>query len=152
MFNAVVTGVVSGFIVLTGLIVAGYIVFKLAKRKAGQAIVNFITPAAAGQASAFALTVASVAGVFGAEIAQNLKAVFLGLQSVDNKNDRKAAAAGIIGGNSILGAIASSFPTIGKRLAKNPAMAALADLAVNRFAHQPAGDNGGRPAVKFDNF
>jgi len=137
MFNIVLTAALTSFVILSGLFLGAFFAFKYLKSKVLAVFYANFIPADSATPTPFALIVQSIASTFGTEIAAHLKATFLGLQSVDAKNERREAAAGIIGGNSILGAILSSFPAVGKKISKNPAMAALADMAINRFTGGP---------------
>jgi len=151
MFNSILTGLVAGSVVLAGLLLTGLVCFQLAKRKIRAFFeANFLAPDK-DTPSSFAVLVSTIAGTFGSEIAGHLKAVFLGLQSVEAKNGARAAAAATIGDSPVLGAIVSSFPAVGKKLMKNPAMASLADMVLGKVLagknnQSPAPqDNGGRP-------
>lgn len=121
-----------------------FVLYRVVKRQIAAKFDAFFLSPTPETASAFATLISTIAGVFGSQIAAHLKAVFLGLQSVDAKNERKDIAGAIIGGNSVLGAIVSAFPAVGKKLGRNPALAGLADLVAGKLtkpaapAEQPA--------------
>lgn len=143
--NGVLTGLITGLIVLFGLFAAVFVIYRVMRRKITALLVDFVTAPSPAQASPLALIVQGIAATFGAEIAQHLKAAFLGLSSVDSRAERKEAAQSIIAGNSVLGAIAASFPSVGRKIGRNPALAALANLAVTKIAGGGAGENGHHP-------
>jgi len=156
-FNMILTGIFSGLVTVFGLLLAGAIVYRLAKRKIRAFVVDFVTSPSPQTPSPFAALVSLIAVTFGSEIAGSLKAVFMGVQSVDAKNERSALAASVISGNSMLGAIVSGFPAVGKAMKKNPGMAALADLVLGRVLSGKGQSTGGptspaSPASKFDRF
>jgi di/tricarboxylate transporter len=146
ILTAIAAGFVA-FLLLAGLFAVGFLVLK---RKIQRSFLEFVTAPGKDQPSAFALIVQSIASTFGSEISAHLKATFLGLQSVEAKNERREVAAGIIGNNAVLSAILASFPAVGKKLGKNPALAGLAEMAVNKFMSPKSAPAGGSsPAVQF---
>ena len=127
----------------------------MAKRRIANFIVGFVQSPDKDTPSPLALLCQSIASIFGQQISLHLKATFLGLQSVDIKNERREVAGNIISGNSVLAAIMASFPAVGKKMGKNPAMAALANMAISKFTggtggnEQSSGSNGSNEQVKF---
>src|SRR3990167_2319346 len=122
LINSVLTGLAAGLTLFFCLIVAGVII----RRRVSARISAFILENFVGDGktpSPFASVVDSIAAVVAGQIAAHLKAVFLGLQSVEGKNERRAAAQAVISGNSVLGAIASAFPAVRRKLSGNPALA-----------------------------
>lgn len=128
----ILTGFLTGLIVLF-IVFSGVIgVFFYAKRRVTRDMVRLLQSPSSDIPSPFALIVQSIANVFGQEIANHLKAVFLGLQSVEAKNERKEATQALIQDNALLSTIISSFPAVGKKMTKNPALAQLAGIVINK--------------------
>lgn len=150
MINSLLTGLVTGLIVLSGLLFLFLGVYCYAKKQFNEYIrANLYSPDG-DSPSNFALVVQSIAGVFGTEIAHHLKAVFLGLQSVEAKNERREAANALINNHSVLGAIAASFPAVAKKMKNNPALAQLAMMALEKTKPGPAPEQTTDEPLKFD--
>jgi len=155
MINTLLIAAVLLAGVVAGVFLALYLAWRIVSRRIQAAAIKFLAPPAPGEASEFAKVVDMIAGILGAQVAAHLKAVFLGLQSVESKNERRQAAAGLMAGNSLLAALAASFPALGKKMLNNPALASLASLAINK-ATAPRTDTAPAPAsgdgvpVKFD--
>jgi hypothetical protein len=90
-----------------------------------------------------------LADIFAKHITQNIKSSFMGMQSVDSKNEKRLQAdlfQDIASAQSpILGAIMQSFPSVGKRLAKNPELLPMVQNLMAKIGGSAAskpGNNG----------
>lgn len=122
MINAVLTGAVAGLVVVIALLVGLGVFYHVAKRKLRAVFIQHFTSSDTTRASNFALLCQSIAGVFGSEIAQRLKAAFLGIESVAARNESKEKIQAVTANSPLLAGIMAGFPTIAKRIIKNPAM------------------------------
>jgi hypothetical protein len=108
----------------------------------------FITPESEGKPSALANVTQVAADMLGRGVTAQLKATFMGKQSVDVRNGQRIASDIAVDGlsmsNPLIGAVLQQFPTLTKRLAKNPALLdmALQALAGGVKAPGPAPSNG----------
>jgi hypothetical protein len=147
MINSILTGAAAGIVMLAGLTLAAFVSFYLIKRKISSFVVKLLSSPDGKTPGPLMEISGIIAAQVGSEVAQHLKAVFMGLQSVDSKNERKLAAQAVISGNSLLSAIAEGFPAVRKKLEKNPMLAGLASMAVDRFAggsKNPPGQGNGQ--------
>jgi len=112
--------VIYGFVVLRN-------VFKQGKA--------FITPESEGKASPLANVTQVAADMIGRGVSAQLKATFMGKARVDQKNEQSIAGDIAVDSlsmaNPLIGAVLQSFPTLTKRLQKNPA---LLDIALQKIA------------------
>jgi hypothetical protein len=103
----------------------------------------FITPASEGKPSPLALVTQVAADMLGRGVTAQLKATFMGKAQVDRKNqqgiDADLAVDSLSAANPLIGAVLQSFPTLTKRLVRNPA---LLDMALSRLtgAGKPPAD------------
>ncbi len=121
----ILTGIITGFTVAIVLLLVLGVMFYVVKRKIANIFRGFFESPNKDVASPFAVLVATIAQTFGTEISQSLKATFMGVQSVESRNNRKAEIAAAAGSNPLLGVILQAFPALGKRLS-GPVVSALA--------------------------
>lgn len=133
---AVLTAFLTSFLLLAGLVVA-------IRRIAGQIKATarlYFEPQAEDKPSEFSALVEQISIMFSKHLVGHLKTSFLGMQSVDKRNEQRIEQDmlqdGATAANPLLGAILTSFPSVGRRLAKNPA---LADLLIKTVASKLAG-------------
>lgn len=125
MVNIFLTAFLTGFTGAITLIFFFGVCFYAGKRWLSGQFVKHFTSSSEGSASNFALLCQSIASIFGSEISQRLKSTFLGVESVAAKKESREAAMNLSSGNPVLGAIMASFPSVAKRIIKNPAMGAM---------------------------
>ena len=98
--------------------------------------------------SQFAAFVNILAETFATRIVTSAKMSLLGMQSVDSKNEKRLESDFIQDMASqqspVLGMLLQSFPALGRRIAKNPALAEMAISMVQKYAGKmtAAGHNG----------
>ena len=134
----ILTAILVGFFVFLGQILAVLVAIRLVKAAITRAIVRFITKPSENTPSPLVELINMVAIQTGGQVSASLKAAFMGIQSVDSKAERKAMAQAVISGNSLLNAFVQSFPAVGKKLSKNPMLAGLADMAIDKFTNKSA--------------
>jgi len=138
--NMILTAITVMFSVFFGVMLAAGVLYVIIKRQIERLIRDFVTSPGQNTPSPFASLVSQIAGVVGGSVAASLKAVFLGVQSVESKNARAMESEMIAGQSPILGAIMTSFPAVAKRLAKNPQLAGLAlEVAGKVFSKSKGG-------------
>jgi galactokinase/mevalonate kinase-like predicted kinase len=148
----ILTAVLVGISSFVGLLCAGGVIFYVAKRQIVKVCRTFIESPSPDVASPLAFAVTEASRIAGAQVAQSLKAVFMGLESVEAKNTRKLEAATIASSSPMVSALVNAFPGLGKRILKNPALAGLAiDVAQKVLAGKGGGapDNGHAISFKF---
>lgn len=142
---AILTGLVTALV----LVLALFIIYRVASAR----FFEFCSAPDDKTPSPLAAIVQSIASVFASALSQSLKAVFMGVESVESKNRGRLQADFIADSNPMLGAILSSFPAVAKRIAKQPALAQLAiDLIAKHGAKNGGGGGGGglNESVKFN--
>jgi hypothetical protein len=100
--------------------------------------------------SQFAQVVTSVSTIQAQHISSSLKSVFMGVQSVDNRNERALEADAMADQNPTMAAIMESFPAVAKRVRKNPSLAGLAFEVLGRMSSRGTPGNNSAPGVKFN--
>jgi len=151
----ILAAIVAGLSACAGLLLAGGILYYVAKRKIRAIFRNFTSVTASGGASPLACLCSLVGGVFASEIAGSLKATFMGIESVAAKSGRRAAGqsalAGAVASSPLLAALVASFPAVGKKLSSNPALAGLAGAVLDKVSSgRPGGNGSSGEAVKFN--
>ena len=141
-------------IIITGLIISAvnFITLALVSRRFSQekkVLVGQIRQyfeSQAGEPSEFSRLVDIISDRFSFKVAQSLKAIFMGTQSVDSKNAKRldsALVTDLITQQSpMFGAIAGSFPAVGKLLSKNPNLIPMLQGLFAKKDGSAAEDNG----------
>lgn len=95
---------------------------------------TFITPESEGQPSQLANVAQATADMIGKSMTASIAATFMQKRGVTNRNERSIkgdiAIDGISMENPLIGALLQNFPTLTKRLQKNPA---LLDFALSKL-------------------
>lgn len=120
------TAFITGLTVLLGNFLALFIISRYISRQKRQlvAVLRAYFETTSEQPSEFSNFIDIVGDRFSSKMAQNLKTVFMGVQSVDSKNLKKLDGALVTDlmaqSSPLLGTIAESFPAVGKMIRKNP--------------------------------
>ena len=147
----ILTSIISGFVAAFVLFFLLLGVFYVAKRKFSTFLQSFVTASSPGLPSPLAIVIQQVAGVFATEISKSIKGTLMGIQSVESRNETAEQSAQLATQSPLLGAVLAAFPGVGKRLAKNPALATLALSMLNKKQNSSAilpgngGSNQGNP-------
>lgn len=146
--NAVLTVLQLAFLVASALT---FLICALMIRKAWQGIVSFVSPRAENQESPLALVLDATAQRIGQAAAMEIKTTLMGKESGLKRGER--AVAGDVAmdmaaeSQPLLAGLLEGFPTLKKRLLKNPALigAALGLLGGNKQGGgtAPVGGGGG---------
>lgn len=142
--------------------VAGLMLFLWVRRKISDAtsqIYEFFTPPDDKTPSQFAQLTDAVGAQFASRIVNSARATFMQGSSVDARN-AKALEGDIVtdlaaSQNPLLGAILEQFPSVGKRLRKNPDLLPLGLQLLQKFsgggrsAAQPTPPSGGNGHSSF---
>ena len=147
--NTVLTGVLTLICFISGLV---FILCVVTVRKLWREVVQFITPPAENEPSALALLFAQLAHQGGQAIAMEIKTTFMGKESGMKRGEQALAGdvlTDVVGAQSpIMGAILDGFPTLKKRILKNPGLVGAALNLVGGMAKSgtvgkgPAGGGG----------
>lgn len=131
--------ILTGILLIVTSIIAGILVYSLRKiDQFRQELKKFITPAEAGKPSQASLLLENASHVIGHAAAIEIKTTLMGKASVEAKNE-----AGIISDltqdklaldSPIVGALLESFPSLKKRLGKNPALAAMLPSILSKLS------------------
>jgi 6-phosphogluconate dehydrogenase len=118
---------------------------KQQKQAAIEAVRLYFEPQSPDEQSQFAAFIEIAAGILSSKMIASLKATFMGMQSVDKRNEQRLQTdmfSDMIGAaNPLIGSVLDMFPAVKKRLMKNPE---LAELAISKIAEMAAkrGGNG----------
>lgn len=120
---------------------AAGVIFYVCKSKLQRYLHTFFESPDKDTPSPFALLTKTISSIFAAEVVQNAKSMFMGVQSVENKNERKDAIEEAAGGNPLISTLLASFPSIKKRLMKNSELGGMllnyASQALNKKNSKP---------------
>ena len=136
ILTIVLTGI---FIILSQCAIAGAVFLYLRgeKQKLVSQITTFFTAPAPDTLSPFALTMDNIGNQFGKHIVGHIKTSFMGLASVDSRNQKAIEGELITGAaesqSPVLAAILANFPGIRKRLTKNPSLAPMVLEAASKI-------------------
>lgn len=143
-------GLLTAFLLLLLAILASVsVIMALSVRKTWRQIVSFITPAAENQESPLAVVLDALAQRVGHSIAVEVKTTLLGKESGLKRGEQAVAgdvAMDLLGQEKpLLAGLLEGFPTLKKRLLKNPGLigAALGLLGGNGKGGGPAPAGGG---------
>ena len=143
--NTILTGVLTLICLISSVV---FILSVVAARKLWRDIVRFITPPAENEPSGLALLLAQIAHQSGQAIAQEVKTTMMGKESGMKRGEQALGAdvlTDVVDSQSpILGAILDGFPTLKKRLMKNPGLVGAALNLVGGIGK--AGNGGSGPA------
>jgi len=145
--NTVLTAASTALLLVLAVLV---VVFGLAVRKVWGEALAFVSPAGENQPSALALLISQVAHQSGQAMAMEVKTTLMGKESSLRRGERAVAgdvALDLLSQEKpLLAGVLEGFPTLKKRLLKNPALldAALGLLGgMNKGSGSPPGGDGG---------
>jgi len=152
--DIVLTAILTAWIAFSLLVGALYLVYRAALRRLLIFGKSWTEPGDDDTPSPLAQLTDQIAVTFAQRMTGSLKGAFLGMQSVDKRNEQRLqqdlvqdTATNI---NPLLGAILTQYPAVGRRLAKNPELLSLAAQYLSKgMAAAPS--NGHSPAAPDEN-
>jgi len=133
---------------------AGFLLYRRLASKLTDFLRSWTEPADKDTPSPLAQLADQFAVILAQRFTGSLKGAFLGMQSVDKRNEQRLQAdmvqdtASNI--NPLLGAILTQYPAVGRRLAKNPELLGLAAQYLSKGV-AAAPSNGHSPAGPVEN-
>src|SRR4030043_1395 len=129
ILTGVIAAIVTAFLLLGGL----FATYCVVKRRILKAAREFLTQPDEKTPSQLAILFDNMAFILSQRLVLQLKTTFMGMTSVDVKNDQRAAEAEVIAANPAIGVLLSLIPGA-RRILKNPALMSLAAGAFSKLS------------------
>lgn len=129
----ILTGVLTAFLTIFLLFVGLFATYLVLKRRLLSACRTFLAQPDEKTPSQLAVLVDQMSFILATRIVTQLKTTFMGMTSVDARNDQRSAAAEIAAANPGLAAVLQMIPGA-RRLLKNPELLALIGGAFSKIS------------------